>query len=62
MELLIARRPVSAVASAYDGIRKGSIVIMNMPKPKPVVRWMKPAMILRRNMERMVAIVFTHDI
>ena len=33
------------------GIRNGSIVMMKMPKPKPVVRWMKLAPMLSRNME-----------
>lgn len=51
MELLIANKPVSVVASAYDGMRNGSIVMMKIPKPKPVVRWMKLAMMQSTKME-----------
>jgi hypothetical protein len=40
--------PESVTASAYEGIRKGSTVIMNMPKPKPVVRWTKLAPVAKR--------------
>lgn len=36
-DVVSASRPERAVASPYDGIRKGSTVIMNMPNPKPVV-------------------------
>ena len=32
-----ASRPDRVVASPYDGIRKGSTVMMKIPKPKPVV-------------------------
>jgi hypothetical protein len=35
--------PERVTASPYDGIRKGSAVIMNMPKPKPTVLWTKLA-------------------
>jgi hypothetical protein len=49
---VIASSPESVVASPYVGMRNGSIVIMKMPKPKPVVRWMKLAPMLSRNMER----------
>jgi hypothetical protein len=48
----MASNPESVVASPYVGMRNGSIVIMKMPNPKPVVRWMKLAPMLRRNMER----------
>ena len=37
-EVVRASRPDNAVASPYDGMRNGSIVMMKMPKPKPVVR------------------------
>ena len=40
--------PESVTDSAYEGIRKGSTVIMNMPKPKPVVRWTKLAPVAKR--------------
>ena len=42
-------RPESVTASAYDGIRKGRAVIMNMPNPNPMVRCMKLAPIASRN-------------
>ena len=42
------------MASPYVGIRNGSIVMMKMPKPKPVVRWMKLAPMLSSNMERTI--------
>ena len=48
----MASNPESVVASPYVGMRNGSIVIMKMPNPKPVVRWMKLAPMLSRNMER----------
>ena len=51
-EVVIASSPESVVASPYVGTRNGSIVIMKMPNPKPVVRWMKLAPMLSRNMER----------
>ena len=51
-EVVIASSPESVVASPYVGRMNGSIVIMKMPKPKPVVRWMKLAPMLSRNMER----------
>ena len=51
-EVVMANSPERVVASPYVGIRNGSIVIMKMPKPKPVVRCMKLAPMLRRNMER----------
>ena len=50
MEVVSARRPDRAVASPYEGIRKGRAVIMNMPNPKPVVRCTKLAPAASRNM------------
>lgn len=47
MEVVMARSPERVVASPYDGIRNGSIVIMKIPKPKPVVRWTKLAPMVR---------------
>ena len=38
-----ASKPDSVVASPYDGMRYGNAVMMKMPKPKPVVRWMNAA-------------------
>ena len=46
----MANRPDSVVASPYVGRKKGSIVIMKMPKPKPVVRCTKLAPMLNKNM------------
>jgi hypothetical protein len=44
-----ARRPERVTASPYDGMRKGSAVIMNMPNPNPMVLWMKLAPAASRN-------------
>ena len=41
MAQMTAREPHSAVASPYEGIKKGAIDINVMPKPKPVTLWMK---------------------
>ena len=41
--------PDSVTASAYDGIRKGRAVMMNIPNPNPMVLWMKLAPIASRN-------------
>ena len=49
-EVVMARSPESVVASPYVGRKNGSIVIMKMPKPKPVVRCTKLAPMLNRNM------------
>ena len=49
-EVVIARSPESVVASPYVGRKNGSIVMMKMPKPKPVVRCTKLAPMLNRNM------------
>ncbi len=49
-EVVIAKSPESVVASPYVGRKNGSIVIMKMPKPKPVVRCTKLAPILSKNM------------
>ena len=50
--------PERVTASAYDGIRNGSAVIMNMPKPKPIVRCTKLAPIARRNMAMLNSIIY----
>jgi hypothetical protein len=49
-EVVMARSPERVVASPYVGRKNGSIVIMKMPKPKPVVRCTKLAPMLNRNM------------
>jgi hypothetical protein len=49
-EVVIARSPESVVASPYVGRKNGSIVMMKMPKPKPVVRCTKLAPMLNKNM------------
>ena len=56
MEVVMARRPESVVASPYDGIRNGSSVIMKIPKPKPAVRCTKLAPIVRRNISMILFI------
>ena len=55
-DVVNARRPESVVASPYEGIRKGSIVIMNMPNPNPVVLWTKLAPKVRRNISSIFSI------
>ena len=49
--------PESVTASAYDGIRNGRAVIMNMPKPKPTVRCTKLAPMASRNMAMLNSII-----
>ena len=49
-EVVMASRPESVVASPYVGRKNGSIVMMKMPKPKPVVRCTKLAPMLNKNM------------
>ena len=45
--------PDRVTASAYEGIRKGSAVIMNIPNPKPIVLCTKLAPAARRIMYMM---------
>ena len=52
-------RPDSVTASAYEGIRKGSAVMMNMPKPKPIVLCTKLAPAARRIMYMMFSTGFS---
>lgn len=56
----MAKMPDNVVASPYDGIKNGSIVMMNMPKPKPVVRCTKLAPMLNRNMA--ITILFMNSV
>jgi hypothetical protein len=49
-EVVRASRPDRAVASPYEGIRKGRRVIMNIPNPNPVVLCTKLPPIVSRNM------------
>lgn len=56
-DVVIASSPDNVVASPYEGKRYGSIVIINIPKPKPVVRWMKLARMLSKNMLMMVVVI-----
>ena len=49
-EVVMANRPESVVASPYVGRKNGSIVMIKMPKPKPVVRCTKLAPMLNKNM------------
>ena len=59
-EVVMANSPDSVVASPYVGRKNGSIVIMKMPKPKPVVRCTKLAPILSRNMKRTILLIFVN--
>jgi len=54
----MARSPERVVASPYVGRKNGSIVIMKMPKPKPVVRCTKLAPMLNRNMAITTLLIF----
>ena len=59
-EVVMANRPESVVASPYVGRKNGSIVIIKMPKPKPVVRCTKLAPILSKNMERTMLLIINN--
>ena len=48
-EVVNASNPDKAVASPYEGIRKGSRVMIKIPKPKPVVLCTKLAPVASRN-------------
>jgi hypothetical protein len=50
--------PDRVVASPYVGMRYGSIVMMKIPKPKPVVRCTKLAPMLSRNMAITMLLIF----
>ena len=50
--------PESVTASPYEGIRKGSAVIMNMPNPKPMVRCTKLAPAAKRTIYRIFSVIF----
>ena len=58
-EVVIASSPESVVASPYVSRKKGNIVIMKMPKPKPVVRCTKLAPMLRRNIAMTRLLMFS---
>lgn len=55
-EVVSARSPDSVVASAYEGIRNGRIVIMNIPKPNPVALCTKLAPTVSRNISMIFSI------
>ena len=55
-DVVRASRPDRVVASPEEGMRKGSMVIMKMPKPKPVVLCTKLAPTVRRNISTMFSI------
>ena len=59
-EVVMARMPDRVVASPYVGMKYGSIVMMKMPKPKPVVRCTKLAPMLSRNMA--ITMLLTSDL
>jgi len=56
-EVVMANSPERVVASPYVGRKNGSIVMMKMPKPKPVVRCTKLAPILSRNMKKTMLLI-----
>jgi len=56
IEVVRASRPERVVASAYEFIRNGSIVMMNMPNPKPVVLWTRLAPAASRSISTMFSI------
>ena len=55
-EVVSARSPDRAVASPYDGMRRGRDVMMNMPNPNPVVLCTKLAPMVSRIMYAMLSI------
>ena len=55
-DVVKANNPDNAVASPYEGIRKGSRVIMKMPNPNPVVLCTKLAPTARRNICRIFSV------
>lgn len=61
-EVVMARSPESVVASPYVGRKNGSIVMMKMPKPKPVVRCTKLAPMLNKNMAMTRLLISIEDI
>ena len=58
-EVVIARMPDRVVASPYVGMKYGSIVMMKIPKPKPVVRCTKLAPMLNRNIAITILLIIT---
>ena len=59
-DVVIANRPESVVASPYVGRKNGNIVMMKMPKPKPVVRCTKLAPMLSRNMAITILLIINN--
>ena len=55
-EVVIASSPDSVVASPYDGRKNGSMVMMKMPNPNPVVRCTKLAPMHSRKMASVIVI------
>ena len=49
-------RPERVTASAYEGIKNGSAVMMNIPNPKPMVLCMKLAPAASRNISMLNSI------
>ena len=56
-EVVMAKSPDSVVASPYVGRKNGSIVMIKMPKPKPVVRCTKLAPMLKRNIAMTILLI-----
>jgi hypothetical protein len=55
--VLPANNPESMTESPYEGKKKGKNIITKIPKPNPLTRWMKLAMMDRRNMKVQVIIL-----
>ena len=49
--VLPANSPESITDSPYDGKKKGKNIITKMPKPNPLTRWMKLAMVANRKIK-----------
>lgn len=56
-DVVIANSPDSVVASPYEGRKNGSMVMMKMPNPNPVVRCTKLAPMQSKKMASVIAIV-----
>jgi hypothetical protein len=58
--VLPANNPESITDSPYEGRKKGKNIITKMPNPNPLTRWMKLAMMVKRNMKVQVDMIPIH--
>ena len=58
--VLPANKPESITDSPYEGKKKGKNIITKMPKPNPLTRWMKLAMMARKKMNVQVSRIPIH--